>query len=188
MDKIYVPPEQVEKAKSIDLLTFLQTYYPQEVVRETNNQWCTKTHNSLKMSNGFWHWCSRGIGGKNAVDFLEKAKDIEFPLSAKMVLDMMQIKTPIFVTQEEKRVQNLILPEKNSSSDRVISYLKSRGIDEEIIQKCIEKHLIYEEKYYHNVVFVGYDEMGNARYAGCRSTGEKTFKSDATGSNKMVLR
>ena len=185
MEKIYVPPELVKKAKSIDLLTFMQTYYPQEVVRETHNQWCTKTHDSLKMSNGFWHWCSRGIGGKNAVDYFEKAQHIKFPLSVKIVLDKMQIRTPIFVEQQEKRTKNLILPEKNSSSDRVISYLKSRGIDEEIIKYAIEKHLIYEEKHYHNVVFVGYDEMGNARYAGCRATNESNIKNDATGSNKM---
>jgi hypothetical protein len=24
------------------------------------------------MSNGFWNWCSVGIGGKNAMDYLEK--------------------------------------------------------------------------------------------------------------------
>lgn len=52
------------------------------------------------------------------------------------------------------------------------------------MQKCIEKHLIYEEKNYHNVVFVGYDENGNAKYAGCRATNNSKFKNDATGSSK----
>ena len=51
-------------------------------------------------------------------------------------------------------------------------------------KKCIENNLIYEEKYYHNAIFVGYDEQKNIRYAGCRSTNEKTFKADATGSDK----
>ena len=73
---------------------------------------------------------------------------------------------------------------KNFASNNVFSYLKSRGIDEEIIKKCIENNLIYEEKYYHNAVFVGYDEQKNIRYAGCRSTNEKTFKADAIGSDK----
>ena len=38
------------------------------------------------------------------------------------------------------------------------------------IDECIKNNLIYEEKNYHNVVFVGYDEDKNARYAFCRGT------------------
>ena len=56
---------------------------------------------------------------------------------------------------------------------------------QEIIKECIEKHLIYEEKHYHNAVFLGYDDFGNIKYAGCRSTNETIFKQDATGSDKM---
>lgn len=186
MKEDYVPPELVKKAREIDLLTFLKTYYPEEVVRETRTQYCTKTHHSLKMSNGFWNWFTRGIGGRNAMDFLEKTQNMTFPKNARFILDKMKIRTPIFVEKQEKNNNvSLILPEKNDNENRVKQYLKSRGIDEEIIQKCIEKHLIYEEKHYHNVVFVGYDEMGNAKYAGCRATNESKFKNDATGSNKM---
>lgn len=182
----YIPPELIEKAREMDLLTFLKNYYPDELVRDSRTQYSTKTHDSLKISNGYWNWCSKGIGGRNAMDFLEKVMNISFPDSAQFILEKMQIKTPIFEKTEEKtRVKSLILPDKNNNVNRVKSYLKSRGIDAEIIEKCIEKHLIYEEKYYHNVVFVGYDEIGNARYAGCRATNESKFKADATGSDKM---
>ena len=182
----YIPPELVEKAKQMDLLTYFKNYYPNELVRETKTQYCTKEHDSLKMSNGFWNWCSKGIGGKNAVDYLEKTQGIPFPQSAEIVLNKMKIKTPIFEEKQEKReCKKLILPEKNNEETRAKNYLKSRGIDEEIIQKCIEKHLIYEERFYHNVVFVGCDEMGNAKYAGCRATNNSNVKMDATGSNKM---
>lgn len=182
----YIPPDLLEKAKQVDLLTFLKNYYPNELVRETRTQYATRTHSSLKISNGFWHWCSVGIGGRNAVDYLEKVMGMKFPDSAQFVLDKLQIKTPIFEEKQEKRNRvTLILPEKNDDKTRAKNYLKSRGIDEEIIQKCIEKQLIYEEKHYHNVVFVGYDEMGNAKYAGCRSTNNSNVKMDATGSNKM---
>lgn len=182
----YIPPDLLEKAKQVDLLTFLKNYYPNELVRETRTQYATRTHSSLKISNGFWHWCSVGIGGRNAVDYLEKVMGMKFPDSAQFVLDKLQIKTPIFEEKQEKRNRvTLILPEKNDDETRAKNYLKSRGIDEEIIKKCIEKHLIYEEKYYHNVVFVGYDELGNAKYAGCRATNNSNVKMDATGSNKM---
>lgn len=181
----YIPPDLIEKAKKIDLLTFFKNYYPEELVQETKTQYCTKTHDSLKMSNGFWNWCSKGIGGKNAMDFLEKTQGISFPESAELVLKKIQIKKPIFVKQQQKSNNvSLILPDKNNDYNVAKKYLKSRGIDEEIIQKCIEKHLIYEEKYYHNVVFVGYDETGKAKYAGCRATNNSNLKTDATGSNK----
>ena len=182
----YIPPYLLEKAKQMDLLTFLKNYYPNELVQETRTQYCTRTHDSLKISNGFWNWCSVGIGGKNAVDYLEKVMGMKFPKSAQFVLEKMQIKTPIFEEKQEKRNNvKIILPEKNDEYLIAKSYLKSRGIDEEIIQKCIEKHLIYEEKFYHNVVFVGYDEIGNIKYAGCRATNNSNVKMDATGSNKM---
>lgn len=182
----YIPPELIEKAREMDLLTFLKNYYPDELVRDSRTQYSTKKHDSLKISNGYWNWCSKGIGGKNAMDFLEKVMNIKFPDSAEFILEKMQIKTPIFEKNEEKsKIRNVILPDKNDNENRVKLYLKSRGIDEKIIEKCIEKHLIYEEKHYHNVVFVGYDEIGNAKYAGCRAINESKFKADATGSDKM---
>ena len=131
------------------------------------------------------NWCSVGIGGKNAVDYMEKVQNIPYPLSAKIIAERMDMKTPVIIETQEKAIEkHLILPEKNSNENRAKQYLKSRGIDQEILQKCIEKHLIYEEKNYHNVVFVGYDEIGNAKYAGCRATNNSKFKNDATGSSK----
>lgn len=181
----YIPPDLLEKAKKVDLLSFLMTYYPNELIRVSSKEYKTRTHSSLKISNGFWNWCSVGVGGKNAMDYLEKVLGYDFPKSAEIVLDKLQIRPPIFIEKQEKdRVKTLILPEKNNNNDRAIEYLKSRGIDEEIIKKCIEKELIYEEKNYHNVVFVGYDENKKARYAGCRSTDNNMFKNDATGSDK----
>ena len=67
---IWVHPDIIKKAKQVDLLTYLATCEPHELVRETSKQWCTKTHDSLKISNGYWNWCSVGIGGKNAVDYI----------------------------------------------------------------------------------------------------------------------
>ena len=181
----YIKPQLLEKAKSIDLVTYFRTYMPSELVRASTNEYTTKSHDSLRMSNGLWNWCSRGFGGKNAIDFIMKTKNMRFIDAANLLLDQMNLKQPIVIDKTIKsKEKHTIIPEKNSASNNVFLYLKSRGIDEEIIKKCIEKNLIYEEKYYHNAVFVGYDELGNIRYAGCRSTNEKVFKADATGSDK----
>ena len=181
----YIKPQLLEKAKSIDLVTYFRTYMPSELVRASTNEYTTTSHDSLRMSNGLWNWCSRGFGGKNAIDFIMKTKNMRFIDAANLLLDQMNLKQPIVIDKTIKsKEKHIIIPEKNSASNNVFLYLKSRGIDEEIIKKCIEKNLIYEEKYYHNAVFVGYDELGNIRYAGCRSTNEKVFKADATGSDK----
>lgn len=74
----FISPEVIEKAKQIDLLTYLQNYEPHELVRFSGNTYTTKTHDSLKISNGKWMWWSRGIGGKTALDYLIKVKGLEF--------------------------------------------------------------------------------------------------------------
>lgn len=181
----YIPPPILEELKKVDLVTYFRTIMPYELVKVSANEYTTKTHDSLRMSNGLWNWCSRGFGGRNAIDYLIKTEQLEFNDAANLLLKQLQNKMPIIEQQPIKnKEKHIIIPEKNSASDKVFLYLKSRGIDEEIIKKCIEKNLIYEEKHYHNAVFVGYDELGNIRYAGCRSTNEKIFKADATGSDK----
>lgn len=181
----YIPPPILNELKKVDLVTYFRTIMPYELVKASANEYTTKTHDSLRMSNGLWNWCSKGVGGRNAIDYLMKTEQLEFNDAANLLLKQLQNKVPTIEQQPTKpKEKHIIIPEKNTASDNVISYLKSRGIDEEIIKECIEKHLIYEEKHYHNVVFVGYDEFGNIKYAGCRSTNETIFKQDATGSDK----
>ena len=50
----YIPPEIVKKAKQIDLLTYLQNYEPFELVEVCKNTYTTKSHDSIKISNGLW--------------------------------------------------------------------------------------------------------------------------------------
>lgn len=70
----YVDPQTVEKAREMDLLTYLQNYEPNELVRLSDGTYCTRTHDSLKISNGKWMWWSRGFGGYSALDYLIKVK------------------------------------------------------------------------------------------------------------------
>ena len=181
----YIPPPILDELKKVDLVTYFRTIMPYELVKVSANEYTTKTHDSLRMSNGLWNWCSRGFGGRNAIDYLMKTEQLEFNDAANLLLKQLENKVPTIDQQPAKtKERHIIIPEKNAASDNVISYLKSRGIDEEIIKECIEKKLIYEEKHYHNAVFLGYDDLGNIKYAGCRSTNETIFKQDATGSDK----
>lgn len=181
----YISPELVKQAQKVDLLTYLQNYEPQELVRYSNDTFVTKTHDSLKISNGLWNWFSAGVGGNNAIDYLTKVKGYSFKEAVEIILKNEKLYIPLPIKKQTENCHNaLILPEKNINNNRAIAYLKSRGINDTVIKKFLDKKMIYEEKTYHNIVFVGYDERGIAQYAGCRATNESNLKNDATGSNK----
>lgn len=177
--------ETIEKAKKIDLLTYLQNFEPDELVRFSRDTFCTKEHDSLKISNGKWYWFSRGFGGYNALDYLMKVKDLSFmEAMEKLVGTDDLIVTNNNNVKEQEKISRLILPEKNDNENKVIEYLMKRCIDLEIILDCINDDLIYETKENHNVVFVGKDFNNNPRYAGIRATNETRFMYDAAGSDK----
>ena len=74
----YVTPEQIAQAKEWDLLTYLQRYDPHQLVHVGGSTYCTREHDSLKISNGKWNWFSRKIGGKTALDYLIKVQGFSF--------------------------------------------------------------------------------------------------------------
>lgn len=139
----------------------------------------------MKISNGLWYWFTKGIGGKSAIDYLIKVRNLSFINAVQTVMGNIKIQAPISYKQKEKGSEKrLKIPLKATTNDRAINYLLSRGIDKEIIKYCIENNLLYEEEKTHNVVFIGYDENKIPSYAFCRATNEQRFMREATGSNK----
>ena len=173
----------IEQARQIDLLSYLQRYEPGNLKRVAGNVYCTREHDSLKISNGKWYWWSRGFGGFSALDYLMKVREFSFVEAVQTLTgDMGDWKPPPpSVKKDEPKV--LLLPPKNKDSDRVLQYLFGRGIDYAIVQDCIADGTIYESADYHNAVFIGKDESGTPKYAACRGT-MGSFKRDASGSDK----
>ena len=178
---MYVSKTEIEKAKQMDLLTYLVNYEPTNLVKETNNSYCTKEHDSLKISNGLWYWFSRGIGGKSALDYLIKVKGYSLPEAVGIINGQVVAKSPVFYIHKKRNV--LQLPDVAKNNDRVFDYLLKRGIDMELIKYCFERNLITESGRYHNVMFLGYDEDGNIKYVNLRGT-SSDFKGEADGSDK----
>ena len=179
----YIAPEIVQQAKRIDLLTYLKNYEPYELVHFSGNTYTTKTHDSLKISNGKWMWWSRGIGGRSALDYLIKVRDYTFMQAVETIVGQAALQPPISLPAEKKTEKKLLLPEPYRYQDYVISYLKQRGIDIDIIDFCLKTGRIFESKYYHNAVFVGRDKQGIPRYAALRGIGT-SFIGEANGSDK----
>lgn len=180
----YIPPEVVEKAREMDLLTYLKNYEPHELVHFGGSTYCTREHDSLKISNGKWCWFSRGIGGKTALDYLIKVKGMPFTEAVEQIVGYAAIQQPIRETVPNKPPPKvLLLPKPSRCATHAVSYLAGRGIDAELIDFCLSTRRLYESWPHHNVVFVGHDRYGKARYASLRGIGSD-FKGEAGGSDK----
>ena len=179
----YIPPSVMQEVKRMDLLTYLKNYEPYELVHFSGNIYTTRTHDSLKISNGKWMWWRRGIGGRSALDYLIKVKEYSFLEAVKLLAGQANIQPPLSVSENIPMEKHLLLPKKNEDNEEVIAYLLGRGIDKEIIRFCLNSGRIYESAFHHNAVFVGMDAKGNPKYAALRGTGT-SFIGEANGSDK----
>lgn len=195
----YFNKKQIDEIREMDLLTYLRNSEPHELVRTSGKEYSTRTHDSLKISNGKWMWWSRGIGGVSALDYLIKVRGKPFK-EAMQILSDVKASKPSFLLAKPQQVSSehasessnvatvssrkLLLPDESENNDDAVRYLEARGIDGEIIDYCIEKHLLYQSEPYHNCIFLGFDEEGTARYAFYRSITQARGMGDASGSNK----
>ena len=182
--------EQIKKARSIDLMTYLRTCDPTELIHVSGNTYCTRTHDSLKInaSNGKWMWWSRGFGGYSALDYLIKVKGLQFMDAMKILSNENELAlsdaSSLSENSQNNETRKLLLPEKAETNFEVIKYLSGRGVDRDIIHSCIDEGLLYESLPYHNCIFVGFNESGNAAYAFYRATTGERLMGEAAGSNK----
>lgn len=179
----FVSKEQIAHAREMDLLTYLQRYEPNELVHFSGNTYTTRTHDSLKISNGKWCWWSHGIGGTSALDYLVEVRHYSLPDAVAIITGAASVTHDDCVSISADPV-SFCLPPRHADNRRVFSYLKSRGIDPEIINHCIKHDQIYEDAEKHNCVFVGF-EGDQPRYAALRGTLScSAFVGEVPGSDK----
>ncbi len=177
----YVTPNQIAKAKQIDIITYFNQYEPGELVRINNRVYTTRSHDSLKISNGMWCWWSRGVGGKTALDYLIKVRGLAFTDAVEYLSNC---PTPMHFPQETVKAEEqriFKLPKAYKNNYQVIAYLIGRGIDKKLLHKLISENKLYEDEH-HNCVFVGFD-VCKAKYAMLRGT-HSNFMMDVEGSDK----
>ncbi len=184
-----VTGEQVAAAKEIDLLTYMKQHEPNAIRKCANNEYCLIEHDSLKISNGMWHWFSQNKGGKTALDFLVHVRGMGFVDAVRTLMELprsgvppSQYDNPNNRLTDSKDREPIVLPERNANNDRIIAYLRSRGIDNDVIEHCIKRGVLYESREYHACVFVGYNG-DTAAYASIRAT-KSNFKKEVTNSDK----
>ena len=141
----------IQQAKKLDLLTYLQQFEPNELVHIAGQEYATRTHDSLKISNGKWHWFSKGIGGSTALDYLIHVRNMPF-MEAVMLLTgqrYQQLTQPKSSepTQSKDAAPPLppnkdgfTLPAEFKNCERVAAYLRSRGICQSVIDLCLNHY------------------------------------------------
>ena len=168
-------------------IEFLRRYRPGEFERAASRgEYQLKSHDSFKINgeSSVWHWKSRDIGGKSALDYLVKVEGMKFVDAVRTLCGV----SPVYIppVSVPKPPKEFVLPLANRDNRRVFAYLMKRGISRRVIEACIRAGILYESAGYHNAVFVGRDEDGTARYAFLRGTFDmgKPFKREVSGSDK----
>ena len=180
----YIPKDQIAAAREMDLLTYLRRFEPEELVHIGGDTYATRTHDSLKISNGKWCWWSRNIGGTTALDYLTRVEGLSFLDAVQRILGELPRVPPTPMRTAPLLKTEFTLPPKHADTRRVFAYLRSRGVDAEIINHCIKHGQLYEDAERHNCVFVGY-EHGKPAYGALRGTlSDTTFAGEVPGSDK----
>ena len=170
-------------------IEFLRRYRADDLVKSSaRGEFELKSHNSFKINgeSSLWHWKSRGIGGKSALDYLKHVEGCSFVEAVRLLCE----EQPCIIPQRHEEVERqrppFELPEKSPTTTRVEAYLRCRGISQTVIDHCLQAGILYESLPYHNCVFVGKDADGTPRYATLRGTYTygKQFKGESTGSDK----
>lgn len=187
-----ITQEQIEQARQIGILAYMQTYEPQELVKVGQHEYKTRTHDSLRISeNGKWNWCSQGFGGTNALNYLVHVKGLDFVSAVQQLCGIMPVSAIAARSTYEKALKDqppptpFSAPPRDADNTAALRYLRGRGIRDPVLNYCIEQGTLYQadRKGYKNCVFLGRDGAGKPQYACVRGCGGD-FRGDVAGSQK----
>jgi len=174
----------IEQARNADIIGFFRKHcgFSFDTLR---NAYRCKEHPSLAVNGDrhSWFWHSRGIGGYGPIDWLMKIDNIPFRHAVGIVSGIKLITLPKI--HETMPPPTLLLPDKRGISVRLYDYLCcKRGIDGWVVSTLIHEEKLYEDKR-GNVVFIGFDENQEPRFASVRGTNMGNgFRCDCAGSDK----
>jgi hypothetical protein len=176
----------IERVRNTDIVSFLEQRRGFTFTHRRGAYRCEQ-HNSLavKADRLSWYWHSKGLGGHGTLDYLIKAENMAFRDAVDAVIGIGLSAAPPPTRPAPEQPKTLVLPDKKGIPLRLYDYLcVRRGIDSGIVERLMQKEQLYEDKR-GNVVFVGRDGQGKARFASLRGTmGDCTFRGDCAGSDK----
>lgn len=197
--------EQVERAKNVDVRTFLEqtegyTFQQSGKYLKCSNPERTGQPSSLSIDtslNRIYYNSVTGNRPLSAIDWCKEIRKMDFQSAMTLILgENPQGERTEKPKHEQYRSQSVpkeakkefTLPEKSETAKNVFMYLtQTRGISKHIVNSCLKHDLIYQDNR-KNAVFVGKDDSGQPKYAARRGTitveGVEPFKRDCSGSDK----
>ena len=129
-----VTEEQITAAKQMSAIEFLRRYRPGQLVKaESRGEFQLKEHDSFKINEttSLWHWKSRDVGGKSALDYLIKVEGLKFVEAVQTLCE----ENPSYVppVSQPEQPKEFLLPPAAENNRRVFAYLLKRGIDRKVI-------------------------------------------------------
>ena len=194
--------EQLEKANSVNLEEYL--LHRGEKLKRTGKESrfyyrdSGGEHDSVSVSGNRWYDHKNQTGGY-PVKFLQEFYGLGFREAVRELLDgetpvNMQEQAEISCAEKQRESLNnekretatFALPEKAGNMKRLFAYLlKTRRLSREVVKAFVDAGLVYQERRYNNIVFVGTDAGGNPRSASLKSSasGAKGFRMTVSGSD-----
>ena len=184
--------KNIEAARRISVVQYLETYHPGELVRKTDKEYCTKTHSSLVITpaNGLFHWFSQSKGGNNALDYLVKVEGMDFVSAVRLLNEVtpmpVSVQTVKAAPVQQQTSRPFVLPPADRNTEAATAYLMHRGVSPKVLRYCVGSGILYQTTRgnYRNCVFVGKDENGvpcSAFQRGCQGS----FRGDVAGSQRQ---
>lgn len=187
MKRRFYKKEDIERANDVSLIQVAEKlgYH----VRGNGRYAFIAEMDSLRIFNDrTWYRFSKktctGLIGGNAVKFLRETAGMNFNEAVRWLLEFQGREEEDQAERTMKR-KPFVLPERSGTNDILMHYLHDiRGITEETIGEMMQLGILYESYPKHDLVFVGFDKNGEARYAALHGTGTGSFKKDVPGSEK----
>ena len=184
MPYIHFTEEQKRQANAVDLVEFLR--YKGEPLIRSGSEFRMSSNHSVTVGGSEWYDHAAEKGG-GPVSFLKEFYGMNYQQAVLALLGQDSGRLcPQADAPREKVKKEFTLPPANENNRRVFAYLlKHRHLDRDVLTAFVRLGLIYEDKGYHNAVFVGKDKDGTARHAHKRSTNSqgKSFRMTVEGSD-----
>jgi hypothetical protein len=180
-----VSPEQIARAKEVNILDYLMAREPDNLIRKGPNRHILREHDSFVITNDKWYWNSRHFGCETgtALNYLTEVRGMEFTDAVRLLAGDDDVHIPKRAKPPPAQKKPFRLPPRNRDNTRVSAYLQSRGIRRDVIEDCIGAGILYESAITHYCVFTGRNAEGKTRFACYRSTSGR-YRLDEDGSDK----
>ena len=187
MPYIHFSEQEKQAANEANIVSYLRTV-GEAVEKHGNEYWWEAPTGKVTIKGCEWFSQYERVGG-GAVSFVQKFFGMSYPEAVQALLGrgagVTIERAPRESKENEKPKKPFEVPPKNADMRRVYAYLlNERFIDRDVLNAFVKKGLIFEDAEYHNVVFVGLDENGEAKHIQKRaSTTLSDFKGNVESSD-----